>query len=422
MRKKLTKATLEMKAPATGRIEIRDTDSPLALRISSDGSRSLAVRTRLHGKQVRFTYPKGATIENLTNARTWAHSMIDACRQGVDPREHERREKEKRDRNSFEAVYEEWFRRDQSKNKSAEATRQQMDKDALSRWKGRRIDTITRRDIIEALDAIVDRGAAVHANRVHAYLHRLFKWAVQRDILAANPMADLPKPTQDRSRDRVLEDGELARIWHAAGRLNYPFGPAIKLLMLTGARRAEIGALQWSEIDLDAGEIHLPGNRTKSGQPHTIPLVSEAVAILKALPRISHPETRKVGLVFTTTGRSPISGWSRAKHQIDDIAAKIDAAGKRLDNPEPLESWRLHDIRRTVATGCQRLGVRLEVTEAVLGHVSGSRRGVIGIYQRYSWDSEKRRALDAWAEHVAAIAEGRKPADNVLTHPAAEAV
>jgi len=305
---------------------------------------------------------------------------------------------------TVEAVVADWIKRDQAGNRTVSEVKRIFDRDVLPKWGKRPIGTITRRDVIAILDAVVDRGAPVQARRMHARLHRFFRWCVGRGIIAANPIADLPKPCPERTRDRVLDDDELSRAWRAAVALAYPFGPAFRLLILTGARRAEVFALSWDEIDTEAAAINLEGLRTKNGKPHSIPLSKPALAIVDALPRIGRV---KDGYVFTTTGHSPVSGISKAKARLDELAAAIDAAGNTLKKAEPLPPWRTHDLRRTVATGMQRLSTRLEVIEAVLGHVGGSHSGIVGVYQRYSFDEEARRALDAWGRHVAELVDGK---------------
>jgi integrase len=195
-------------------------------------------------------------------------------------------------------------------------------------------------------------------------------------------MAHLPKPGAETQRERVLNDKELAAVWSAADEIGWPFGPAVRLLILTGARREEIGGLKWNEINDDT--IELTGERTKNGEPHNIPLSSAASIVLQRVPRITNSER-----VFTTNGKTSVSGWSRAKRNLDGLSK--------------VEDWRIHDLRRTVATGLQKLGVSLQVIEAVLGHTSGSRSGVVGVYQRHSFDAEKRTALDSWGAHVMAV-------------------
>ena len=171
----------------------------------------------------------------------------------------------------------------------------------------------------------------------------------------------------------------------------------IRLLMVTGQRREEVAGLDWKELDRSAAEWVIPAARSKNGKAHTVPLSQLALDQLDALA--GDGEWPKKGLVFTTTGKTPASGHSRAKERIDRLMIEL------LDGAD-LEPWRIHDLRRTTATGLQRLGVRFEVTEAVLNHVSGSRSGVAGVYQRHSWKDEKRDALKAWAAHVERILSG----------------
>jgi len=209
-------------------------------------------------------------------------------------------------------------------------------------------------------------------------------------ILDVNPMADLPKPGKAIKRDRVLSDGELKAVWKAAEKTAWPFGPAIRLLILTAARREEIGALRWSEIHSD--EIRIPGERSKSGEPRIIPLSSTALALIQDLHRAGE-------CVFSANG-SGLGGWSKAKRAIDATAEEM--------NGGPLSPWRLHDLRRTTATNLQRLGIGLQVVESVLGHVSGSRAGVVGVYQRHQFPVEKRQALEAWAGEIARISADGK--------------
>ena len=158
---------------------------------------------------------------------------------------------------------------------------------------------------------------------------------------------------------------------------------SIRLLLLTGARRSDIGALRWSEIERNL--ITLAGERTKNGEPHSIPLSGPAIAIIAEMPRIARSD-----LVFTTNGTTSVSGWSKMKRTLDGT----------MKSKKP---WRLHDLRRTVATGLQKLGVNLQTIEAVLGHTSGSRSGVVGVYQRHSFDGEKRAALDRGGAYVVGL-------------------
>jgi integrase len=275
-----------------------------------------------------------------------------------------------------------------------DAVRRLVENDALPAWEHRSVTDLDRRDVLDVIDGVVDRGSPITARRLHAHLHRFFKWCAGRGIIVANPMTDLPKPGNETKRDRVLSDKELVAVWKVTEKLGWPFGSAFQLLMLTGARLGEIGQLRWSEIV--GREICLSGARTKNGEPHTIPLSAAALTVIHTLPRIGDSD-----LVLTTTGETPVSGWSKAKQQIDALAK--------------IPPWRTHDLRRTVATGLQRLGVGLQTIEAVLGHVSGSRSGVVGVYQRHSFDVEKAAALETWGAHVFGLLDGRTPGKVVAT-------
>jgi integrase len=393
MARTLTATSVErIRAPSSGQTDHFDQGYPgLALRVSYGGSKTWVYFYRLFGKQKRMTLGRWPSMSLSAAREAWrdARKTID---KGESP-QHQRPAAA----NSFAAVADEWLKRDQAHNRTHALVQRLIERCAKPVWEGRQISTIGRRDINDLIDTVVDRGAIVMARRLHAHLHRLFRWAVGRGILETNPMAHLPRPGSEVARDRALIDAELALVFKNTAKLRPPFGAIFQLLMLTGARRGEITGLRWSEIqDERPGlpraqmQIELPGSRTKNGKPHIIPLSPSALAILKKLPRIGDSD-----LVFTTNGRNPVTDFVGAKRQLDGLI-KIPA-------------WRTHDLRRTVATGLQRLGTNLQVIEAVLGHVGGSRSGIVGVYQRHSFDAEKRTALEAWAREVERIVDG-KPA------------
>ena len=377
-------AVNRIRAPASGQTDHFNQGYPgLALRVSYGGAKTWVYFYRLFGKQKRLTLGRWPSMSLSAARDAWrdARKTID---KGESP-QHQRPAQA----NSFAAVAEEWLKRDQAHNRSYTIVKRTIERCVLPAWEGRQISTINRRDINDLIDGVVDRGAVTMARRLHAHLHRLFRWAVGRGILETNPMAHLPKPGGEVPRDRVLSDAELAQVFKNVSKLHpAPSGPMFHVLILTGARRTEIAALRWSEIKDDT--IILPRERTKAGEVHSIPLAPQALAILKDLPRIGPGD-----FVFTTNGRNPFIDFSGSKRRLDAIT-KIPA-------------WRIHDLRRTVATGLQRLGTNLQVIEAVLGHVGGSRSGIVGVYQRHSFDAEKRTALEAWAREVERIVDG-KPA------------
>lgn len=380
----LTEAAIKrIKPPKAGQIDYFDQGYPgLALRVGYGGGKSFVYFYRAGGPLRRMTLGAFPAITLAKAREVWRTAREDA-QAGRDPATVRKRESGATD---FQGVFEEWLRRDQAKNKTKDAVERLLSKDVLPLWGPRQIGDISRRDVRDVIDAVADRGSPITARRLHAHIHRLFSWALERDIVEANPAANMAKPGSETKRERVLSDEELKAVWNAAGKLGWPFGPAIQLLILTGARRQEIGALRWTEI-VDT-QICMSGGRTKNGQPHSIPLAVPATIVLQRVPRIADSD-----LLFTTNGKTPISGWSKAKTEIGNLTH--------------LAPWTIHDLRRTVATGMQRLGVNLQTIEAVLGHVSGSRSGVVGVYQRHSFDTEKRAALEAWGTYVAFLVEAR---------------
>lgn len=280
--------------------------------------------------------------------------------------------------------------------------------------KQRPLPSIKRTDIAAILDRLPTRQAALRRN-VYAVVRRLFRWALGRGDIPTNPLEGFETPAGPKSRERVLSDDELRLVWLAAGALGYPFGPFYRLLLLTGQRREEVSALPWSELDRSIQLWRLPGERAKNGNASNVPLNDLAINIIDGIA--GGEKWKRRGLVFTTNDESAISGYSRGKKRLDREILKLarkeaQAAGENPDEAT-IDPWRIHDLRRTLATGMQRLGVRFEVTEAILNHVSGSRSGVAGVYQLHDWKDEKIAALSAWGKHVENII-GAEPADNVV--------
>ena len=258
------------------------------------------------------------------------------------------------------------------------------------------LPSIRRADITGVLDGLPPGSPALPRN-IYALVRKLFAWAVERGDIDRSPLEGFKGPPNVASRDRVLTDEELKLVWFGSDKLGYPFGALTRFLLATGQRREEVAAMDWKELHKSTGEWFIPAGRAKNGTAHTVPLNAPAMSILSGL---ATGETwPKKGLIFTTTGDTAVSGFSRAKARLDELIAE-------LNDKQAIPPWRLHDLRRTLATGLQRLGVRFEVTEAVLNHVSGSKSGIAGVYQRHDWKQEKRDALTAWAAHVERVVTG----------------
>lgn len=275
---------------------------------------------------------------------------------------------------------------------------------ALSDWLAAPAASFNHASAVQVLDDVKASRGPVAANRLRAVASACWAWSMKRGSLVANPWSATERPAEETARQRVLSDAEVADLWHAAGTLDYPWCGLLRALLLTGQRRGEIAGMTWAEIDVKAAEWRLPGQRVKNRRAHTVPLSPAMLALLVEQPRLN-----SAGLVFEGARGTTPSGFGRVKARLDQAMRE-----SALKQGRPLLPWTLHDIRRTVATGLQRLGVRLEVTEAVLNHASGSRAGIVGVYQTHGWDTEKRAALDGWAAYVLRAAESKADSPKVL--------
>ena len=245
-------------------------NSPYALQQSLEHCRGAAEPiTKAHARQI------ATGLRELVRMRVDLVAEYGSRHQGKEKRQ------QIAERDLVRSVVADWLKRDQANNRSRPITERIMEREVLSLWGERDIGTISKRDVIELVEGVADRGVPVLANRVLAHLKRMFKWAARRDIIETDPAATVDKPSREESRDRVLDDAELAAVWRAAsGR----FGMAIKLLILTAARRSEIFGLRWSEVDLEGAAINLPAERNKAGEAKAIALSPAAVELLRELP------------------------------------------------------------------------------------------------------------------------------------------
>lgn len=268
----------------------------------------------------------------------------------------------------------------------------------VERWADRPITEIDGHDIhvvidesrrlgIPGLAARNDGVSDARGRKMADALGSMFKWLARNRKIATNPCANSYRPEAPEARDRILTAAEIKRFWVAAGELGSTFGPLLRLLLLTGCRLNEVAGMTRDEIDGD--EWTIPGNRTKNGRPHVVHLTHLSKSLIASAPKIE-----KSRLVFTTTGTTPVSGWSKIKLRLDEA----------MGNPEP---WRLHDLRRTAATGMADLQIAPHIVEAVLNHVSGAKAGVAGTYNRAVYKPEKKAALERWANHVDGLVSGR---------------
>ena len=437
---KLTERKIEKLAAEHGRKDrliFDDEQRGLAVRVTASGGRTFLCQYTLNGHKWRV--PLGAcSAVPLFKAREAAAAVMGDVAKGRNPaaerKEAAAAERAKRARNrlTLRVLIEDWNRLHLTGRRpryAAEAVRalhyafadhlddaaEDLDRTAVVRA----LDALTRRRKRKDGDGAGARKGTAMTGRTAAYGRAAFAWAVERGAVPANPFAALPVAKSISKRERVLSDQELGEIWRAAGGAG-PYGTIIRLLILTGQRRGEVAGMAWNEISEDLMTWVLQGERTKNGVAHSVPLSAPAHDLLWATaPERGHARHDAGGLVLPGAVGAAFAGWSKAKRVLDKaiVDARAKAAAEGGKSPARLAPWSIHDLRRTVATGLQRLGVRLEVTEAVLNHISGSRGGIAGVYQRHDWAAEKRAALDAWAAHVVSVVEGRVTSDNVVALP-----
>jgi integrase len=372
-------ARFKMPAGKTEHIEFDDEMHGFGLRIrkgSHGEHRTLIAQYKLGEKHRRITLGNVAKV-NFEQARREAKRIFNKVGLGQDPAA-DKVEARRVASHTLDAAVAKYLAARQ--NDMRPATYDQVKHHLEAIWKplhSLALGGISRAHVAPVVSAVAKERGPVAANRARANLSAFFRWAMGEGLCDHNPVIDTNKQKEDGPRDRALSMAEAAAVWPAAPDNDY--GRIVRLLLLTGCRRDEIGALRWSEIDLEARTITLPGERTKNGRPHVIPLSESAIGILGALNRRADRD-----LVFGF-GTGGFSGWSKSKAS---LAVKLK------------EEWTLHDLRRTVATRMADIGVQPHVIEALLNHVSGHKAGVAGVYNLSTYAAEKKAALDLWASHL----------------------
>ena len=250
---------------------------------------------------------------------------------------------------------------------------------------------------------------------MHSALSLLFTWLLDERWpgVTNNPCVLVSRPKRAAVRDRVLKPEELRWFWAATEQIGEPFGVLLKLLLLTGCRREEVAGMRWQELSEDGTTWTIPSARTKNWREHIVPLPPLARDLLGGVKRIEG------AFVFTATGKASVSSFSRVKTRLDGLMLKAAQEQARAAGSDPnavgIPPWRLHDLRRTCATGMAGIGIQPHVVEACLNHVSGAKAGVAGTYNVHSYSAEKTTALERWAAHVEGIVTGKL--SNVLTFP-----
>ena len=364
-----------------------DDDLPgFGLRIRKGGSRNYIVQYKLGKQNRRMTIGSTSVYSNPDTARTAAKTVLARVKLGEDPAA-DKAEAKRETGVTFAAIVERYLEVKREEIEAGVFRASSYTSTALYLRRGYHckplhdmaIDKIALKDVALVLDAVKKKSGATSALRVRSNLSSLFAYAVGMGLCDNNPVINTLKPAVPNGgkRDRVLSEEEIAAIWR-----NLPddyFGRILKLLILTGCREDEIGCLAWSEVDRDPGAINLPAERCKNGHAHTVHLSALAVEQL--------PERREGRALVFGIGKGGFQGYWKCKGALD---AKLN-----FD-----KQWRIHDIRRTVATGMADIGILPHIIEATLNHLSGHKSGIAGVYNRATYDDERAEALDKWSSHV----------------------
>jgi integrase len=409
---RLTQLAAEKLAPPpTGRIVYWDRHLPgFGVRITATGAKSWVAMYRVNGRTVMETIASIAKLPRVDDARQAARESMAKAATGDHPVREKRVQAVRSAANTCKAAIDRYLAecdRD-LKPKTAGEWRRIFEHDVLPRWGERPLAEIGKGDVLELVnDKAGSRerkrkgcpgGAAVQAGKMLTRLRTFFGWAVANNLALADPTVGVRRPAKEAQRDRVLTDDEIRVFWAATGELGYPFGPLFRLLLLTAQRESEVAGMRWSEFDRVDGPTvwTIPGGRAKNNKPHIVHLSPLAVEVIAALPRIAGQD-----LLFSGTGKTPVSGFSGAKERLDNrMLAGIRDIGRAAADLPP---WTLHDLRRTATTGMARLGIAPHVADKVLNHTAGTIRGVAAVYNRFEYLGERKAALEAWGRFVESL-------------------
>lgn len=385
---KLTKANISDLTLPTGKRDAIFFDQDLrgfGLRIRAGGKRTWIVQFQLGGHQQRRLTLGSIELFSPDEARKWARERLAEARLGKDP-QHERQIAKAQAKFTLSAVIDDYLKakQPQLRRKSFDDLQRYLRK----HWRplhGQPVDKIGLRDVASRLRELVQESGPIAAIRARGALSALYAWAIGEGVAEHNPVADTNQPAEPKRRERVLTDAELVALWNACDEHD-DYGCIVRLLVLTGARRQEVGGMRWSELDPEKGTWTIPSERAKNGRPHALPLAPAAWKIIEGVPK-------RAGIDHLF-GRSAngFVGFQKSKRALD----------ARLSLPH----WSAHDLRRTFVTRLSDLGTQPHIVEALINHVSGFRRGVAGTYNRATYAREMRETLLLWSAHINSIVAG----------------
>jgi integrase len=385
---KLTKSTIDTLPVPSSDLVYWDIASPgFGVKVTPTGRKVFIVLYRTGGagsKLRKYTIgPYGRVT--LHQARVAAQKVFAAKHEGRDPAAEKRQSKCRAVADRIGDLLESFIIHRLAQNRSAAETSRLLRREIGIPWAGRSVHSISKRDVVDLISAILQRGAPGSANKTLKSVKTFFGWCVGQAVLDRSPAEGVPLPAKEVARDRVLDDAELARVLIAARTMAGPYGGIVEFLALTAQRREEVAGLRWDEMDLAQRVWTIPRARTKNAKAHMVHLSKQALAVLKRADR-------KGPIVFTLLGTKSFQDFTHAKRRLDQLSGVTE--------------WRLHDLRRTCVSGMARLGVAPHIADKILNHQTGTISGVAAVYQRHDFLAERRAALERWGGHIDRILAG----------------
>jgi len=362
------------------------------VKVTPKGRKVFIVMYRLAGAGSRLRKytigPYGRVT--LPMARAQAQKIFTARLDGRDPAEEKKQSRRRLVVDGIDDLVETYIRERVSGIRTAKKISNLLRRDVLPRWGTKSVHEIKKRDVIELVNDVSQRGA--HAGyRLLKTLKTFFRWCIGRAVIDFSPAEGIPTQWREVSRDRVLTDQELATVIVVARGMSWPFGGIVEFLALTGQRREEVTQLKWHEVDADTRTWSIPGMRTKNGKVHIVHLSEPAWSVIRDRPKAGE-------YVFATGGAKHFQSFGHAKRRLDELSG--------------VSGWRVHDLRRTIVSGMARLGVPPHIADKILNHQSGTISGVAAVYQRHDFLTERKEALDRWGIHVDQIIKQYTPKTN----------
>jgi len=382
--------------PPKQQIDFWDDSLPgFGVRVSYSGTKTWVIMYRYNGRLRRHSFAKVAELD-LADARKAARKKLNSVDDGQDPAADKAVDREAK---SFADLAHEYLERHaKPMKKSWRQDERMINQELLPRWKHVKPADIRRADVRALLESIVDRGAPIHSNRMLALVRKMFNWAIGDEWVEQNPCNQVKRMGKEVSRDRVLADDEIRKVWAAIDAEEPPIKAVFRLRLMTAQRGGEVLNMRWDDLDLAAGWWSMPASRVKNGRPHRVFLTDEAATILSELKEWYEQRIVEINAGRAKKGLEPkaMSEWVFPSPRAEAPVAWVQKAAQRIRQSSGVE-FRPHDLRRTAASLMTGSGIHRDVVKKILNHVD---KDITAVYDRYSYDAEKRKALIQWGQQL----------------------